>query len=92
MSQAEADNLRKSGRIVMKETSTIETIKLSDSDLKKERLKVKCSVIGCTFVTEYLPPSLADHWKSIHRAQFGREEIERQIANEEELRFKRFEV
>ena len=59
MYDKEAEGLRKSARIVLKEGSFIETMKLTDADLEKERLKVKCSVVGCTFMTEYLPPKIS---------------------------------
>ena len=60
MSQGEAEKLRRSARIVLKEGSFIETMKLTEADLAKQRLKVKCSVVGSTFMTEYLPPKLAE--------------------------------
>ena len=85
MSGKEADNLRRSNRIILKEGSVIESLKLADSDLAKERLKVSCSVVGCDFKTEYLPPLLAqqqssEHWRARHKAKFEKEELAREKA------------
>ena len=38
MTASEADNLRKSNRMIMKEGSVIESVKLTDSDLTKEQI------------------------------------------------------
>ena len=73
MSDKEAQDLRRSDRLVLKEGPQIKTMKIGDSDIAKERVQISCSVVGCEFKTEYLASALAEkqsseHWRARHKA------------------------
>ena len=55
---------------------------LTDTQAKKERIKIECPIKDCPFSTDYAPPELAtiqnqNHWTTKHQDDFLAEEVKR---------------
>ena len=80
----QAGGFRRSAR-VMEYKDNQENVKkkdLTDSQAKKERIKIECPIKDCQFITDYSPPEVAtiqnqNHWNMKHLDDFLAEEVKR---------------
>ena len=80
----EAGGFRRSARVLQfKENQGNVTKKdLTETQAKKERIKIECPIKDCPFSTDYAPPELAtiqnqNHWNTKHQDDFLEEEVKR---------------
>ena len=76
-------------RIQSREGQKIRTKRLTEEEVRIEKVQIKCPVPGCNFKTEYLGTLLAKeqndvHWRTQHEAKFEQEELDRKVELEEQ--------
>ena len=78
----EAGGPRRSVRVMKYKEAQMEIGRkdLTDNQCKKERIKLDCPVLECTFSTDYVLPEIAikqkqEHWEMKHRDDYIAEEI-----------------
>ena len=80
---------RKAKRIQLREGQKIRTKRLTEEEVRIEKVQIKCPVPGINFKTEYLGTLLAKekndvHWRAQYEAKFEQEELDRKSELEEQ--------